>query len=343
MQRNDTELLSTQIEVLNTHLTGTLSNQEGQLEFGMEYEWDTQIVSKDENLSSDEEEEIYLEDGLDVNASIMPDNVRLYLKEIGEYPLLTTEEEIELCKRIQRGDVAAKNRLAESNLRLVVSIAKRYVGYGLPLLDLIQEGNIGLLKAVRMFDYTLGFKFSTYATWWIRQAITRSISDTGRSIRIPVHMTEQINHMKKAKMKLIAELSRDPSVKELADDMDLNEEKVRKIMTYSMEPASIDMRIGEEQDTTLSELIADENADSPEQQAIKNALTRCVEECMFRLTEKERGVLCYRFGLGRNQPMTLEEVGAIFHVTRERIRQIEAMALRKLKNPAYSRALHEFL
>lgn len=346
MQRNDTESLhaqSTQIEVPNPHLTDTLLDPEGQLELGMGSEWDKLIESEDDNLLSDEEDEINLEDGLDNSTSIMPDNVNLYLKEIGVYPVLTAEEEIELCKRIQMGDAAAKNRLAESNLRLVVSIAKRYVGFGLPLLDLIQEGNLGLLKGVQMFDYTLGFKFSTYATWWIRQAITRSISDTGRSIRIPVHMTEQINHMKKAKRKLIAELSREPSDKELADEMDLDEEKVRKLITYSMEPMSMDMLIGEDQDSTLADLIADENADSPEQQTINKALSRCLYECMFHLTEKERDVLCYRFGLGRNQPMTLEEVGAIFHLTRERIRQIEAIALRKLKIPSHSRALREFL
>lgn len=348
MQMNSEESLTAQVVQLensNIHLADTFLNSKVQLDPDIEHDWDALVGSDDEHLlyDEDETEKTELDNNSDPNTSIMPDNVHLYLKEIGKYSVLTAEEEIELCKRMQMGDVAAKNRMAESNLRLVVSIAKRYVGYGLPLLDLIQEGNMGLLKAVGMFDYTRGFKFSTYATWWIRQAITRSISDTGRSIRIPVHMTEQINHMLKAKKKLIAELSRDPSAKELADEMGIDEDKVLKIIMYSNEPVSIDTPVGEAQDSTLGDFIADEAADSPEQQAMKNELTRCLLESMTHLSEKEREVICYRFGLNGNRAMTLEEVGEIFHVTRERIRQIESSALRKLRNPVCSRALHEFL
>lgn len=345
MQRSNLKSLSVQEEQIGfpkEHMTDTSFSAEGEPESGMKSEWDTLIEPDEEILLSTEAEEADQEDNSGFYG-VMPDNIHLYLQEIGAYSVLSYEEEIELCKQIQMGDAAAKSRLAESNLRLVVSIAKRYVGYGLPLLDLIQEGNLGLLKAVRLYDYTRGFKFSTYATWWIRQAITRSISDSGRNIRIPVHVVEQINKMKRARKNLTTELARNPSYKELADEMGVDEEKVLKMIMYSIEPISIDTKIGEDKESTLADFIADETADSLEEQAIESALARCLDECMSRLTEKERTVLCYRFGLGEEPPMTLEEVGVIFHVTRERIRQIEAAALRRLKSPTHSQALRDFL
>lgn len=287
------------------------------------------------------------DDGLDSDAlsaveNLVPDSVRQYLREIGNYPILSPEEEIEICKRMQLGDDSARVLLAESNLRLVVSIAKRYVGYGLPLLDLIQDGNLGLLKAVKLFDYTRGYKFSTYATWWIRQSITRSIADSGRIIRLPVHMYEQINKIKKAQRMLVSTLNHEPTVKELADVLKMPEDKLLQIMSYSTEPTSLDVPIGEEQDSHIGDFIADE-APSPEDEALKSSMKDCLAQSMSCLTQKERDVLRYRFGLDDNCPMTLEEVGQIYHVTRERIRQIEEKALRKLRNPIRSKALREYL
>lgn len=339
MQRNELEMLSVQADqtvfpIANT--ADTSLHMDGELK-------DTLSEPNEEILFYAEKEEINPKENSGFGYGVMPDNVCLYMKDIGAYSVLTHEEEIELCKRIQMGDTVAKNRLIESNLRLVVSIAKRYVGYGLPLLDLIQEGNLGLLKTVSLFDYTRGYKFSTYATWWIRQAITRFISNSCRNIRIPSHMVEEINKMKKTKKKLMTELARDPSNKELADEMGVNEEKVLKLAMYSIEIISMETKIGDEQKSIIADFIADERVDSPEDHAIKNAMAHCLDECMSRLTKKEREVLCYRFGLNGNPPMTLKEVGTIFHLTKERIRQIEKTSLEKLKSPITSQELREYL
>ncbi len=273
----------------------------------------------------------------------MDDPVKVYLKEIGHVQLLTSEEEIQLAMRIANNDEAAKSRLAEANLRLVVSIAKRYVGRGMQFLDLIQEGNLGLIKAVDKFDYTKGFKFSTYATWWIRQAITRAIADQARTIRIPVHMVEQINRVKKATNQLVHELGRDPTAEEIARVVDLPVDKVRDIRRVSQEPVSLETPIGEEEDSHLGDFIPDDDALAPADAAANVLLKESLEEVLNTLTPREKKVIILRFGLADGHPRTLEEVGKEFNVTRERIRQIEAKALRKLRHPSRSKKLRDFL
>ena len=290
-------------------------------------------------LEIEQEEDTSTED-LAASAAVMSDDpVKLYLKEIGSYPLLTIEQEIELAKRIESGDEAAKKSLAESNLRLVVSIAKRYVGRGLSFLDLIQEGNLGLIKAVDKFDYTKGYKFSTYATWWIRQAITRSIADQSRTIRIPVHMSEVINKTYRVSRTLLQELGREPTEQELAKAMNLPIEKVREILKVSADPISLDTPIGEEDDSHLGDFIKDERIVGPEDAAAYSVLQDQISKLLETLTEREQRVLILRFGLQDGRSRTLEEVGKEFNVTRERIRQIEAKALRKLRHPSRARML----
>ncbi len=287
-------------------------------------------------------EEIPLETELisSLSSSVMSDDpVHLYLKEIGHYPLLSLADEVELSKRIEQGDEIAKQLLAESNLRLVVSIAKRYVGRGLSFLDLIQEGNLGLIKAVEKFDYTKGFKFSTYATWWIRQAITRSIADQSRTIRIPVHMSEVINKTYRVSRHLLQELGREPTEQELADALGLSIDKIREILKVSADPISLDTPIGEEDDSHLGDFIRDDNIMGPEDAASYSILRDQISRLLDTLTEREQRVLVLRFGLKDGRSRTLEEVGKEFNVTRERIRQIEAKALRKLRHPSRAKML----
>lgn len=271
------------------------------------------------------------------------DPVRIYLKEIGKVPLLSAEEEIELAKRMENGDQNAKKRLAEANLRLVVSIAKRYVGRGMLFLDLIQEGNLGLIKAVEKFDYRKGYKFSTYATWWIRQAITRAIADQARTIRIPVHMVEIINKLIRVSRQLLQELGREPSPEEIAAEMDMPVERVREILKISQEPVSMETPIGEEEDSHLGDFIEDDNVPAPAEAAAFTLLKEQLDEVLSTLTDREQKVLRLRFGLEDGRARTLEEVGKEFKVTRERIRQIEAKALRKLRHPSRSRKLKDYL
>nr|WP_307402282.1 RNA polymerase sigma factor RpoD [Desulfofundulus luciae] len=284
----------------------------------------------------------------DVDLSIpegvaIDDPVRMYLKEIGRIPLLTPEEEIELAKRMEQGDEEAKRRLAEANLRLVVSIAKRYVGRGMLFLDLIQEGNLGLIKAVEKFDYRKGYKFSTYATWWIRQAITRAIADQARTIRIPVHMVETINKLIRVSRQLLQELGREPTPEEIAKEMGISEEKVREIMKIAQEPVSLETPIGEEEDSHLGDFIEDQDARAPAEEASYTLLREQLEEVLKTLTDREQKVLRLRFGLDDGRARTLEEVGQKFGVTRERIRQIEAKTLRKLRHPSRSKKLKDYL
>lgn len=279
----------------------------------------------------------------DIKGISVDDPVKMYLKEIGKIPLLNAEEEVELAKRMEAGDVFAKRRLAEANLRLVVSIAKRYVGRGMQFLDLIQEGNLGLMKAVEKFDYTRGFKFSTYATWWIRQAITRAIADQARTIRIPVHMVETINKLVRIERQLIQELGRDPTNEEIAKEMGIDAEKVREVRKIAQEPVSLETPIGEEEDSHLGDFIEDETAVAPDEAANYTMLREQLDDILSTLNERERKVLELRFGLTDGTPRTLEEVGKEFSVTRERIRQIEAKALRKLKHPSRSQKLRDFL
>ena len=271
------------------------------------------------------------------------DPVRMYLKEIGKVPLLSAEEEIELAKRMEEGDEEAKKRLSEANLRLVVSIAKRYVGRGMLFLDLIQEGNLGLIKAVEKFDYSKGYKFSTYATWWIRQAITRAIADQARTIRIPVHMVETINKLVRVSRQLLQQLGREPSPEEIAAEMNMPVERVREILKISQEPVSLETPIGEEEDSHLGDFIQDDNVPVPADAAAFTLLKEQLREVLSTLTEREQKVLRLRFGLDDGRARTLEEVGKEFNVTRERIRQIEAKALRKLRHPSRSRKLKDFL
>lgn len=273
----------------------------------------------------------------------LEDPVRMYLKEIGKVPLLTSDEEIELAKRMEAGDDLARARLAEANLRLVVSIAKKYLGRGLLFLDLIQEGNLGLIKAVEKFDYKKGYKFSTYATWWIRQAITRAIADQARTIRIPVHMVETINKVTRISRQMTQELGREPSVEEIAIEMNLTEERVREILKVAQEPVSLESPVGEEEDSHLGDFIQDDNIMAPAEAATLMLLKEQLEEAMSALTDREKEVLKMRFGLNEAQPLTLEQVGKYFNVTRERIRQIEAKALRKLKHPSRSKKLRDYL
>ncbi len=293
----------------------------------------------------DAEEEVEL-DKIDLSVPegvSIEDPVRMYLKEIGKVSLLTAEEEIELAKRMEEGDEDAKKRLAEANLRLVVSIAKRYVGRGMLFLDLIQEGNLGLIKAVEKFDYRKGYKFSTYATWWIRQAITRAIADQARTIRIPVHMVETINKLIRVSRQLLQELGREPSPEEIAEEMEMSVERVREILKISQEPVSLETPIGEEEDSHLGDFIQDDNVPVPAEAAAFTLLKEQLVEVLNTLTEREQKVLRLRFGLDDGRARTLEEVGKEFNVTRERIRQIEAKALRKLRHPSRSRKLKDYL
>ena len=293
----------------------------------------------------DEEEEIAV-DPMDLSVPdgvSLADPIRMYLKEIGKIPLLSTDEEIELAKRMENGDEEARKRLAEANLRLVVSIAKRYVGRGMQFLDLIQEGNLGLIKAVEKFDYRKGYKFSTYATWWIRQAITRAIADQARTIRSPVHMVETINRLIRASRQMVQELGREPTPEELARKLDMPVERVREIKKISQDPVSLETPIGEEEDSHLGDFIQDDNVMVPADQAAFTLLHEQLMESLETLSEREQQVLRLRFGLDDGRPRTLEEVGRVFHVTRERIRQIEAKALRKLRHPSRSKKLKDYL
>ena len=301
---------------------------------------DKEILDFDEN---EEEEEIDL-NSIDLLEGIgTEDPVRMYLKEIGTVPLLTADEEMELAKRKAEGDVAAKDRLIEANLRLVVSIAKRYTGRGMSFLDLVQEGNLGLIKGVEKFDYTKGYKLSTYATWWIRQSVTRALADQARTIRIPVHMVETINKMSKMQRKLTLELGYEPSVKELAEALEMSEDKVMEIMQIAREPASLETPIGEEDDSNLGDFVADNKEVTPEGNVESVMLKEHIDDLLKDLKERERQVIVLRFGLEDGHPRTLEEVGKAFNVTRERIRQIEAKALRKLRNPVRSKRIRDFL
>ena len=293
----------------------------------------------------DDEEEVEL-DKIDLSVPegvSIEDPVRMYLKEIGKVPLLSAEEEIELAKKMEQGDENAKKRLAEANLRLVVSIAKRYVGRGMLFLDLIQEGNLGLLKAVEKFDYTKGFKFSTYATWWIRQAITRAIADQARTIRIPVHMVETISKVKKVSSQLLHETGHDPSAEEIAEKLNMPAERVREIMRIAQDPVSLETPIGEEEDSHLGDFIPDDDAPAPADAASLMLLKEQLNDVLSTLTDREAKVLKLRFGLEDGRSRTLEEVGKEFDVTRERIRQIEAKALRKLRHPSRSKKVKDFL
>ncbi|MGM9987885.1 MAG: RNA polymerase sigma factor RpoD [Bacillaceae bacterium] len=299
---------------------------------------------EDPNPNQLEKEEEFDLNDLSVPPGVkINDPVRMYLKEIGRVDLLSAEEEIALATRIEEGDEEAKRRLAEANLRLVVSIAKRYVGRGMLFLDLIQEGNMGLIKAVEKFDYRKGFKFSTYATWWIRQAITRAIADQARTIRIPVHMVETINKLIRVQRQLLQDLGREPSPEEIGEEMDLPPEKVREILKIAQEPVSLETPIGEEDDSHLGDFIEDQEATSPAEHAAYELLKEQLEDVLDTLTDREENVLRLRFGLDDGRTRTLEEVGKVFGVTRERIRQIEAKALRKLRHPSRSKRLKDFL
>ncbi len=299
-----------------------------------------------EDLSEDDLDKTITKDVDALEASVaegIDDPVKVYLKEIGRVPLLTPEEEVDLAVRMSQGDNAARQRLSEANLRLVVSIAKRYVGRGMQFLDLIQEGNLGLIKAVEKFDYTKGFKFSTYATWWIRQAITRAIADQARTIRIPVHMVETINKVKKVSSQLLHANGHEPTAEEIAEEMGVSVEKVREIMRVAQEPVSLETPIGEEEDSHLGDFIPDEDAPVPAEAAYHTLLREQLGDVLGTLTPREEKVLRLRFGLEDGRPRTLEEVGKEFNVTRERIRQIEAKALRKLRHPSRSKRLKDFL
>lgn len=300
-------------------------------------EIDDESLIDDEALKSEDLDALVLE-GVSIN-----DPVRMYLKEIGKIPLLTPEEEIELAKRMEKGDEEAKRRLAEANLRLVVSIAKKYVGRGMLFLDLIQEGNLGLIKAVEKFDYRKGYKFSTYATWWIRQAITRAIADQARTIRIPVHMVETINKLIRVSRQLVQELGREPTPEEIAREMDISVERVREILKIAQEPVSLETPIGEEDDSHLGDFIEDQDVQAPADAAAFELLREQLEDVLDTLTPREQKVLRLRFGLDDGRTRTLEEVGQVFGVTRERIRQIEAKALRKLRHPMRSKRLKDYL
>lgn len=299
---------------------------------------DEEIILTEEDEVDVENIDLSVPDGISIE-----DPVRMYLKEIGKVPLLSAEEEIELAKKMEMGDQDAKKRLAEANLRLVVSIAKRYVGRGMLFLDLIQEGNLGLIKAVEKFDYRKGYKFSTYATWWIRQAITRAIADQARTIRIPVHMVETINKLIRVSRQLLQELGREPTPEEIAEQMNMPVERVREILKISQEPVSLETPIGEEEDSHLGDFIQDDNVPVPADAAAFTLLKEQLVEVLGTLTEREQKVLRLRFGLDDGRARTLEEVGKEFNVTRERIRQIEAKALRKLRHPSRSRKLKDYL
>ena len=305
---------------------------------------DDLLLGDDDDIILSEEDEVEIIDDVDVLEGVSTeDPVRMYLKEIGNVPLLSTEEEIELAKRVEEGDEAAKKKLTEANLRLVVSIAKKYVGRGMPFLDLIQEGNMGLMKAVDKFDYSKGYKFSTYATWWIRQAITRGIADTGRTIRVPVHMVETINKTLRMTRTLLQELGREPTPEEVADRLNVPVSRVREVLKISRDPVSLDTPIGEEDDSHLGDFIEDDSALSPADSAAFSMLREELNTALESLTDRERQVVELRFGLRDGRARTLEEVGREFNVTRERIRQNEAKALRKLRHPSRSKRLKDFL
>ena len=307
---------------------------------------DELLLDNDMDMDGMEDEEEVELDKIDLSVPegvSIEDPVRMYLKEIGKVSLLSADEEIELAKRMEKGDEAAKKRLAEANLRLVVSIAKRYVGRGMLFLDLIQEGNLGLIKAVEKFDYRKGYKFSTYATWWIRQAITRAIADQARTIRIPVHMVETINKLIRVSRQLLQELGREPTPEEIAEEMDMPVDRVREILKISQEPVSLETPIGEEEDSHLGDFIQDDNVPVPADAAAFTLLKEQLVEVLSTLTDREQKVLRLRFGLDDGRARTLEEVGKEFNVTRERIRQIEAKALRKLRHPSRSRKLKAYL
>ncbi len=299
---------------------------------------DVKLDDFDLDLSDSRNMEANLSEGLSID-----DPVKVYLKEIGRVPLLSPEEEVDLATRMAQGDLAARKKLSEANLRLVVSIAKRYVGRGMQFLDLIQEGNLGLIKAVEKFDHTKGFKFSTYATWWIRQAITRAIADQARTIRIPVHMVETINKVKKVSSQLLHKNGHEPSAEEIAAELEMNEDKVREIMRVAQEPVSLETPIGEEEDSHLGDFIPDDDAPAPADAASHTLLKEQLGDVLGTLTSREEKVLKLRFGLEDGRSRTLEEVGKEFNVTRERIRQIEAKALRKLRHPSRSKKLKDFL
>ena len=304
---------------------------------------DLEDIDDGEIILDDEEADLSKIDLSVPEGVSIEDPVRMYLKEIGKVPLLSAEEEIELAKRMEEGDRDAKKKLSEANLRLVVSIAKRYVGRGMQFLDLIQEGNLGLIKAVDKFDYRKGYKFSTYATWWIRQAITRAIADQARTIRIPVHMVETINKLIRVQRQMLQELGREPSTEEIAEEMGLPVERVREIQNISQEPVSLETPIGEEEDSHLGDFIKDDNVPVPAEAAAAAILKEQLMDVLDTLTERERKVIRLRFGLDDGRARTLEEVGREFQVTRERIRRIEAKALRKLRHPTRSRRLRDFL
>ena len=317
----------------------------------IDFSADDDLTLDMDSIDDDMDEKLKKEDDIDMDkldlslpkGISIDDPVRMYLKEIGKIPLLKPHEEVELAKRMLEGDEIAKQRLVEANLRLVVSIAKRYVGRGMLFLDLIQEGNLGLIKAVEKFDYVRGFKFSTYATWWIRQAITRAIADQARTIRIPVHMVETINKLIRVSRQLLQELGRDPKPEEIAKEMDMTEDKVREIMKIAQDPVSLETPIGEEEDSHLGDFIPDEDALAPAEAAAYSLLKDQIEEVLGSLNEREQKVLKLRFGLEDGRARTLEEVGKEFDVTRERIRQIEAKALRKLRHPSRSKKLRDYL
>ncbi len=305
-----------------------------------------QVTRENDEENQDAQDDVEEEDDIDLSvpeAINIDDPVRMYLKEIGKVPLLTAEQEVEIAKRMEQGDEDAKRELAEANLRLVVSIAKRYVGRGMLFLDLIQEGNLGLIKAVEKFDYHKGYKFSTYATWWIRQAITRAIADQARTIRIPVHMVETINKLTRISRQLLQEYGREPTPEEIAKAMGITEAKVREIIKIAQEPVSLETPIGEEEDSHLGDFIQDEDAPAPAEAASNALMKELLWDVLDSLTHREAKVLRLRFGLDDGNPRTLEEVGKEFQVTRERIRQIEAKALRKLRHPSRSKKLKDFL
>ena len=324
----DTEITSEEIETVYDALEKE----------GIEIVDDLEKELEDIEVSKEELEDLSVPDGINID-----DHVKMYLKEIGKVDLLDADEEIALAKRMSEGDEEAKKRLAEANLRLVVSIAKRYVGRGMLFLDLIQEGNLGLLTAVDKFDYSKGYKFSTYATWWIRQAITRAIADQARTIRIPVHMVETINKLVRISRQLVQELGREPTTEELAKELGMSVEKVREISKISQEPVSLETPIGEEEDSHLGDFIPDDDAPAPSEVASFVMLKEQLEDVLKTLTAREAKVLRLRFGLEDGRPRTLEEVGKEFDVTRERIRQIEAKALRKLRHPSRSKKLKDYL
>lgn len=332
----DAEQTEKLYEALEHHNIDVLDDQEEPTpeELEVDLEEDTEEAAKPN---------VDLEVSLSAEGIAIDDPVKVYLKEIGRVPLLSGEEEIELAKRMGEGDVAARKRLSEANLRLVVSIAKRYVGRGMQFLDLIQEGNLGLIKAVEKFDYTKGYKFSTYATWWIRQAITRAIADQARTIRIPVHMVETINKVVRVERQLLQELGRQPQAEEIAELMGMSVDKVREIMKVAQEPVSLETPIGEEEDSHLGDFIPDDDAPAPAEAASHTLLKEQLGDVLKTLTQREAKVLRLRFGLDDGRPRTLEEVGREFNVTRERIRQIEAKALRKLRHPSRSKKLKDFL